>query len=313
MDFASQEVDEATARLEAEVCVPLTNILSGRVGHAADRALGGWVPLRSCLEDDDVGPLQTQDEIPPALWMQMYVLPDHADMVPKLEAQLNEVIARQPKCTQPAAAPQERAPAAQQVESKSAGYAQTSIPPRWGPGVTGKAAPQTQAMEDLIDVTLDDPHECQTHEPVSLLDSLAGLNLLDSDSTPAGLPVVEQGLPRIGTDLPAVSSFGFINQQEALVQQLSAQPPVQAGAGTSAFGFIAGASEAPKLDLAALYASSEAVKAAPIQPNPAKFSAFVNLTDAAMPASKTSAPSSKGAEPGSLESLEQSILADLKL
>lgn len=301
LEFASQEVDEATAQLEAEVSVPLTNIVSGRVGHAADRALGGWVPLHCCLDDDNEGALQHQDDLPPALWMQMYVLPDHAAMVPKLHEQLLEETNRQPKSVAPS--PNQALPKPKAQPKAAGGYAQTSSPPQvWGPGSTGRST--TQTVEDLIDVTLED-----SHEPVNLLDDLPGLNLLDGLDSQECLPTVQQGLPCISTSssLPVASGFSFVHQQEPqLVPQLPSQPPQS---GSSAFGFIAGSSTGASLDLAALYASSEPVKSS-LQPSDSRFSALYNLTSINGDAG---APGKKAADNSSLASLEQSILADLKI
>lgn len=321
MDFASQEIDEATAQLEAEVKVPLANILSGRVGHAADRALGGWVPLRSCLDEEDG--LPAEDDLPPALWMQMYVLPDHEAMLPKLQAQLNEENSRQPKSAaapaqQPHArtAPQARTSAGPQ-QAAGGQTAQASAPPRWGPP-KGAAAP-TQTVNDLIDVTLDDPQESP-----NLLDDLidtgdAGLGGL------GGLTFVDQDLPHIGTapasagNLPVASGFSFVNNSPAGYSApepapapqpdfLAPSPALPAG-GPSAFGFIAasgasaGNAQGAKLDLAALYASSEPPKANSLQASSAKFAELASMTD----------PVAKQPAGSEFASLEQSMLADLKL
>lgn len=325
MEFASQEVDEATAQLEAEVSVPLTNIVSGRVGHAADRALGGWVPLHCCLDDD--GELlirQPQDDLPISLWMQMYVLPDHAAMVPKLHAQLLEETSRQPQMAAAPAAAQALPKASGQP--KAGGYAQTANPPAvWGPSSAGKKS-GAQTVEDLIDVTLED-----SHEPVNLLDDIGSLNLLDGSDNRESLPTVQQGLPCVSASstlpttsgfsfvnqqapqstLPVASGFGFVNQQPQFTPQLPAQP---AQTGTSAFGFIAGGSgpaSPATLDLAALYANSEPVKSqpqGPMHPSDSKFSALVNFSSINGD-QKTGGSSAKVADNSSLASL----VADLKI
>jgi len=63
------------------------------------------------------------------------------------------------------------------------------------------------------------------------------------------------------------------------------------------------------LDLAALYASSEPVKSS-LQPSDNRFSALYNLTSINGDAG---APGKKAADNSSLASLEQSMLADLKI
>lgn len=321
MDWASQEVDEATAQVEAEVKVPLANILSGRVGHAADRALGGWVPLRNCLDEYD-GPLMGKEEIPPALWMQMYVLPDHEALVPKLQAQLNEETARQPK---PAAAASQQAPARPAPKPKAAGAAAAASAPRWGPAPV-QEGPTAQTVDDLIDVTLEDSHE---QRPVNLLDDLD--SLIDANNcTVGGLPTVAQSLPHLGSapvacgessspmGLPVASGFGFMNGGYSAPQPVAAVPVLTpatapASSGSSAFGFIAGSNQGAKLDLAALYASSEPPKASPDKASMANYSAL-NMMNFDMKTESAAAPKAAGPAPapGSLESLEQSILADLK-
>eukprot|EP00933_Yihiella_yeosuensis_P041440 TRINITY_DN35830_c0_g1_i1.p1 TRINITY_DN35830_c0_g1~~TRINITY_DN35830_c0_g1_i1.p1 ORF type:complete len:754 (+),score=140.53 TRINITY_DN35830_c0_g1_i1:83-2344(+) len=86
-ETVTSELDEVTAHIEAECLIPMANIISGRVGFAADRALGGWVPLRRL--NPNAGPPLSED-VPLSIWMQMYVLPDHEAMVPMLKGQLQE-------------------------------------------------------------------------------------------------------------------------------------------------------------------------------------------------------------------------------
>ncbi|CAK0901927.1 unnamed protein product, partial [Prorocentrum cordatum] len=81
------ELDEATSHPEAEAFIPLANILSGR-GFAADRALGGWVPLERARRHAAAAADATGLEEPLSVWMQMYALPDHEAWLPDLQAQL---------------------------------------------------------------------------------------------------------------------------------------------------------------------------------------------------------------------------------
>jgi len=309
MDFASTEVDEATAQLEAEVKVPLTNILSGRFGHAADRALGGWVPLRSCLEEDD-GPLNSKDEIPPALWMQMYVLPDHDALVPKLLAQLDTQIQLIPAAVQ---APSRDPPGKSSLLLHAAlgsagGAAPSSAPARWG-GAGQKSAPaaNTQVVDNLIDITLDDSRAQPKQQ--NLLDDYLG-SLLDSNDSglqPAMMQSIDFGEPS-PQSLPVASGFGFVQGtgHGYAAAQPSMLPTASAATGSSAFGFIAGSSQGAQLDLASLYASSEPPKATPVS-SADNYSALYAFTDL-----KPEPAPKKAAAGGSLESLEASILADLK-
>jgi len=96
-DGVSTELDEATAEVEGEALIPLTNLLSGRHGFAADRALGGWVPLQRAGGD------ALSDEIPLSLWMQTYVVPDHSESLQRLRAHLEEELARAPPLPAPSA------------------------------------------------------------------------------------------------------------------------------------------------------------------------------------------------------------------
>lgn len=292
MDYASQEIDETSAKVEAEVKVPLANILSGRVGHAADRALGGWVPLRSCLDEDE-SPLVGKDEIPPALWMQMYVLPDHEALVSQLQAQLVAEVDRQPKLPAP-----QQAPARPVPKAKPAGAAAA----RWGPGQQGAGTAQTQVVDDLIDVNLTDSHD----QPApNLLDDLNLMSLCEPSSASGG------GLPTVGGSsplgLPVASGFGFSpGGAQGYAASQPAMAPTASG-GSSAFGFIA--SEGAQLDLAALYASSEPPKAKPQQ---ASTSNYYQL-HLDMKSDTAARPKAASAAESSFASLESSILADLKL
>jgi hypothetical protein len=146
----------------------------------------------------------------------------------------------------------------------------------------------------LIDVTLEDSVE---PPKVGILGDFG--SLLDG--------------PTSSSSLPVASGFGFVQGAgQGYASSLPSMAPAPASGGTSAFGFIAGSSDGgAKLDLAALYASSEPPKA---PSSAANYSAFSNLSDinfSAKPEPAMPKAPPKAAE-GSLESLEASILADLK-
>mmetsp|Transcript_2213 Transcript_2213/g.3783 ORF Transcript_2213/g.3783 Transcript_2213/m.3783 type:complete len:552 (+) Transcript_2213:53-1708(+) len=89
-DNVTKELDAVAAELIAESKIPLTNILSGRSGVASDRVLGGWMPLQLKF-----APELLEDTTQPRLWMQMYVLPDHQEMLPALVEQRQQEQAKQ--------------------------------------------------------------------------------------------------------------------------------------------------------------------------------------------------------------------------
>lgn len=253
-DGVSQELDEATAQVEAEASIPLANIVSGRVGFAADRALGGWVPLRRVAAAAGPG---LGEDLPMSLWMQMYVLPDHEAMVPMLKAQLEETITQQSRTLQ-AAKPQQAAGGhVAKAPAPSAGPSEA--PRRWGPpkaaASSGAGASPCPSNTNLIDVSLDDgpelvPATTSTPYPATSFTGPANVGgLLDLDDGPELIPAnSSSGLLGLATEPPASNSssaFGFI----------AAGPPGASGASldSSAFGFIAAGSPGASLDLAALY------------------------------------------------------------
>mmetsp|Transcript_65568 Transcript_65568/g.137063 ORF Transcript_65568/g.137063 Transcript_65568/m.137063 type:complete len:619 (+) Transcript_65568:36-1892(+) len=156
-NFASgmvEELDEATAQVEAEALVPLANIVSGRIGFHADRALGGWIPLIPTNHDGaefDAG--MDSDRPPMSIWMQMYVLPDHEKMLPDIQGQFAEELYNgrkgpAPKVRTPMASPSQAAKDFAQVA------ASVGAQPRWGPKrpptAAGAAGTSAEAAVDLL-------------------------------------------------------------------------------------------------------------------------------------------------------------------
>lgn len=251
----SHELDEATAQVEAEGLIPLANIVSGRVGFAADRALGGWVPLRRLGVDDPLacGP----DDVPLSLWMQMYVLPDHEAMRPTIQAQLEHEIAKVPgsqlqQVRAPGSGPPAQ-PQAQPARDFSQVAAATGTQPRWGPAASPSSARDSAAAAapDLLDVSLDDDvHDWSQPPAAARQPELAGTgfgvddgvlgDLLDLDIVGQAsalprlgfLPVV--GSPTSGAAFDLASAFGG-----------GAAAPAPPAAGSSAFGFVAASSQLP--------------------------------------------------------------------
>lgn len=283
----SKELDEATAQIEGEVLIPLTNILSGRVGFAADRALGGWVPLTRPSNSTE---LEVVEDQPPALWMQLYALPDHEAWLPSLGQQIQEELERMSK-----------APTA---PSGAATAPSAATAPRWGngqgqtftrsPAVGSSALPLAQktsssnpapaaTVRNLIDVSLDDDEEL-------IPASSAGADVLSYlDPTPS---LLEETL-----SMPAVPP-----RQDELQE-------------SSAFGFIAAGSPGSQLDLAALYSSPQRV-APPESTSPisaARFEALNGLSSLGSLPSNMQKPTgaSTSGQGGSLKSLEESALEGL--
>jgi len=168
-DGMKKEFDEATSDIEAEAQIPLANILSGRVGFAADRALGGWVPLR--VVTDLWYPKVVNEDVPLSLWMQMFAVPDHEAMVPKLQAQLEEMLERLSGASvklinQPGTGGSSNSEQTK-IESVNSGFAQLATGnQRWGPSRISNENEATKAkastpapVADLIDVSLDDAAE----------------------------------------------------------------------------------------------------------------------------------------------------------
>lgn len=274
-DGVSQELDEATAQVEAEASIPLTNIVSGRVGFAADRALGGWVPLRKVAAAG--GSPGLGEQIPMSLWMQMYVLPDHEAMVPMLKAQMEETITKQMQATKPQQTTRHQH-ASMVAAAAPAASGPSEAPRRWGPPKAAAAvgASPLPTSTNLIDVSLDDGPELvpATSSAPYPATSFTG------PATVGGLLDLDDGAELI----PANSNNG-------LFAGLSTEPPssnsssafgfVAAGSpGASAFGFVAAGSPVASLDLAALYRDPGSVPAqvpqATVMPRFEELSSLVN-------------------------------------
>lgn len=252
----SDKLDRASAQLEGETRIPLTNLLSGRAGFAADRALGGWVPL-SVPQSDGVS------QAPPQLWLQMYVLPDHSAMVSALSQQLEAeaLKLRSSIVSQPAAVP------TQMPTSATSHQDLLDLPSSAGVG-------------DLIDVDLSDSPVWSAQVPVETKVPPCGDLLFDygqpagnvastsfgfiaATSAPATLEPSNIGfMPGTASgDGLGGDQFDFFKTHGGSVLDFMAPapaPPAAATAGESSFGFIA--SSPASLDLNALYST------APVQP-----------------------------------------------
>mmetsp|Transcript_95579 Transcript_95579/g.276037 ORF Transcript_95579/g.276037 Transcript_95579/m.276037 type:complete len:511 (-) Transcript_95579:74-1606(-) len=220
-DGVSHELDEATAAVEAEGLIPLANIISGR-GFAADRALGGWVPLQRRDETPSAGGF---DDAPPlSLWMQMYALPDHEGWRQQLEEQLEREIREQPGGRQAASVAPGRGFVANESGAASGGprrladvAAASGSAPRWGPPPT-KAAPQSDLLDfsagDLVDVSLD-----EDHPPAS-----AGASATHCAEELLSLEPVD-ALPMLGSEAASgakpspPTAFGFIASSQSTLQK----------------------------------------------------------------------------------------------
>jgi hypothetical protein len=114
-------------------------------------------------------PKVVNEDVPLSLWMQMFAIPDHENMVPKLQEQLEEELARMTGASvkltsQPSTGSDSPSKQAQIQPVTSGGFAQLGHGDRrWGPSRAANAHGQRQAqassagpIADLIDVSLDD-------------------------------------------------------------------------------------------------------------------------------------------------------------
>eukprot|EP00928_Gymnodinium_smaydae_P004111 TRINITY_DN11432_c0_g3_i1.p1 TRINITY_DN11432_c0_g3~~TRINITY_DN11432_c0_g3_i1.p1 ORF type:complete len:499 (-),score=75.42 TRINITY_DN11432_c0_g3_i1:172-1668(-) len=218
------ELADGCATVEAEVEIPLANILSGRTGFAADRALGGWMPLHRPGNASGCDVLPDGEQLPLSLWMQMYALPDHESFTPELNAQLERVISSfQAGTPEQGQAMLKEAPALQQKQEQkdnedapaascSTSGLRVASAPRWGPAA---AAKNTQAAASNTQRAPEPPKE--------------SMNLLDFDAhdgSQTAAPV--QSVDLLGNDAPSTGPLGT-----SLGDVLVGPSP------TSAFGFIA--------------------------------------------------------------------------
>lgn len=233
-------LDQATRSLLAEERLPLANTLCGRVGFAADRALGGWIQLGMDA---------------PGLWMQVYVLPDHASSVPHLEAQLRGVSMNPEEGGKPAQTAQAAPPPLRPAPPLA------SAAGPWGQGeqrrAPAAAAPTVRPPENLLDLDFGGPDPAAGSGSIDLLsggpaDALVeGPGLvdisLDDDASPigaeAGSAVAGAFSFMDGSAAPATgpSAFNFVN-----VGAPSGSGMNSDGSSLSAFGFAGtGQSHAP--------------------------------------------------------------------
>jgi len=297
------ELDEATAQVEAEVELPLTNLLSGRTGFAADRALGGWVPLTRCNGNEAQPPVDVVDDCPIQVWMQAFAMPDHEHLLPMLAKQREEAQLSAPRkriVASPHAAAQrtsqnQHGQATQRLTSAS--EPTKALATKWGPNGYGKPDDLIDVgiSKDLIDITSQDSAEATLSPP----QQTGNGNILECSMLDFGPPIeVQSGDGSSASGLAPVE--------------------VQSVDGSSAFGFIAANSSTKTLDLAALYdsngfsAANQAVSPpAPCAPakSQAKFAALSGFPpDAKKETISLVAPVAPGKN---LSTLEESVLAGL--
>eukprot|EP00927_Polykrikos_kofoidii_P027312 TRINITY_DN24078_c0_g1_i1.p1 TRINITY_DN24078_c0_g1~~TRINITY_DN24078_c0_g1_i1.p1 ORF type:complete len:488 (+),score=85.72 TRINITY_DN24078_c0_g1_i1:114-1577(+) len=315
----TSDLDRATAQLEAETKVPLVNLLAGRSGCAADRALGGWVPLQWARRDaGSAAPAATMtadDKPPPGVWLQMYVLPDHASVLPSLLSQLETE-----------ASQQEGLPAAQAFNRRSTNNSGSALASETsvlagkaaleGPvadfaneiqadDLLGYSSPAVKAYApspaatagDLIDICVDDsPTVAPTHTSNGVSETFAGggldlfsVSLPSSDATHTPLHdlMVSEPAPALVPVRSSVDVLGLIASSDASFDGLtvggSSGPAGDSMKSTksTAFGFIAANSPGGQIDLAALYGqqasdgSTPATTAASAAPAHTRFSALM--------------------------------------
>lgn len=256
--------------------IPLANIMSGRVGVMADQALGGWVPLQRPAANATSRPI-LPEEAPLSLWMQMYILPDHENMLPSLQAQLEDSV----QSTQVI-----NAKAATLTGATRTAKVSATPRPRWGPTAPGSGT--DKGPVDLIDLSNSD-----------LLDVPTGVSQTKSDTRdePAGEAL-------LGLDADLLGEVGATSTGPG--EEPSAFGFIGSGSGTSAFGFIASSNSAQSLDLAALYDCPTSVPAkSGLKPGGLAAPMANVFTTCNASASR------EAAAQGSLQSLEDSLLAGL--
>lgn len=87
-DSVTGQLDKAYSTIEAEARFPLADLISGEEGAHHS----GFYSLQRCSIACSPG----EDDVLPKVWMQVYMLPDHAALVPSLEAAYEEEGARMP-------------------------------------------------------------------------------------------------------------------------------------------------------------------------------------------------------------------------
>jgi len=86
MDTVTQELDEATANIEAEAVYTIKELVSGdAVGGIST---GSWIRLRPAQIGGDNSCTSS-----PEMWVQVYVMPDHKDKIPQLRQSLEKAVA----------------------------------------------------------------------------------------------------------------------------------------------------------------------------------------------------------------------------
>jgi hypothetical protein len=266
--------DQMSRFLLGSLRMPLANVLCGR-GFAADRALGGNIQL---------------GVDGPSLWMQAYVLPDHAAVLPQLTEQLNRHLQTLAESSGNVArtSGDDFEDARLNVKGESGnGNSLCSRQGPWGPKKEARKDTSAGApvLHDLLDL------DAGAAEPTaSAVGNLAPASsaLIDIDflsDAGAGIktgggyvnaPLVESSLANEKHTAPAMSAFAFLDMQNNVTTSLDAStyasslvngqtqsvPDVSRGSPFAFIGASTGAAPATAPislgndELSALYASS---------------------------------------------------------
>eukprot|EP00929_Paragymnodinium_shiwhaense_P103695 TRINITY_DN6737_c0_g1_i1.p1 TRINITY_DN6737_c0_g1~~TRINITY_DN6737_c0_g1_i1.p1 ORF type:complete len:436 (-),score=82.11 TRINITY_DN6737_c0_g1_i1:177-1316(-) len=236
MSTIKASADDLARVCAGELRLPLANLLCGRTGFAADRALGGWLQLGA----DG-----------PRLWMQAYVLPDHASTLPQLEAQLQKAAVAGQEPAQARAVAKLTTPDKAISAAAPAGMSNAKA---WGPPQGARTA--NAAPVDLLELDKGpSPAEQKAVKREDEMMALVDIDLNDDGPTPQGgggsaFAFVGQGISMgssatATTNVPAISNNSLLGYVTSAPLQVA--PPVAAPvASTPTNG----------LDLGALYAAS---------------------------------------------------------
>lgn len=298
------ELDEATSRLEARTKYSLRNLLSGRVQYSSSQIFQGWM----LLEPEGESTVNS-----PALWMQIYVLPDHESSAVSLNAELDkaaeEVFASEIAASTPPA----------QMPSVSVPLPQSGLK---GSGSRHRNSSPAKSV-DLMDIMMhtepvqSPPVKLGETKPQTLdiLDSLAGLSF---DGGGEG----QQPSPMMMSPTPSASAFSFINESvpvDSTFQPVgpginSHNPVISPTTSTSfevvvprsPFGFNSGLTNFGSTNWAALSSPSLVRSTSCSNPNDAQ-----SASQSGSATILSGSPVASGRPVELLEGLEQSMLNDL--
>eukprot|EP00746_Dinoflagellata_sp_MGD_P014106 gnl/MRDRNA2_/MRDRNA2_130769_c0_seq1.p1 gnl/MRDRNA2_/MRDRNA2_130769_c0~~gnl/MRDRNA2_/MRDRNA2_130769_c0_seq1.p1 ORF type:complete len:465 (-),score=84.53 gnl/MRDRNA2_/MRDRNA2_130769_c0_seq1:53-1447(-) len=303
----SAELDETFSRSLGEIHLPLANVLSGRVGCASDRALGGWLPLLPEPSNSGTEQPRLEDvELTPGIWMQVYVVPDHNAVLPSLRSQL-EAQAGIRKTNAEQESQSSRAPISSVSPEPASDVSQTAerglntavkAPVIWGP------AAATKPMEDLIILDMSSETQPVLSQDANQNSKLQD-DLLDVGSAAHQDTSVASYMNPVTSNSSAFSFIGAsdsgsekksaddVNSHSSAFSFIGNSAPAQIEKSGSAFSFINSHAETQvqsqtpgaQIDLGALYASAPLWKPPVVSTSPTydvKYQALASLDQLAL-------------------------------